>query len=327
MTKEWIKQLKENILNLESNLNLIQIYYKKYEKKISDIFVSEDDYKFYKITLTPIQIDIAAHNLFEPFPLVIFMSSTIDKKLFSKDLGLEDKSTEYLSYDSPIDPSRRKIYEYYTGLKVWKDSKDGEKRFDPSMKLIINRIEELMERHPDERGLILINSKLETEKIINDIDPELKKRLTYRDYEGEVLAKTASERKAIEKFNEELLQEHKDKANSVLISPSMWEGVDLKNDLGRFCIIAKSPFSPGTTKFALAKTQLRNEETEWKDTKDFFKLIQGFGRCTRGVKDYSTTYLIEKGCQDMLNSIKEYQNNHKDSKIKWFTDAIKPFSF
>lgn len=321
MTREWIKQLKENVLNLDSNLKRIQTFYNTHDERLSEIFVSEDHWKYKKITLTPVQVDIAAQNLFAPFRLVIFMSSTIDKKLFCEDLGMDEESTKYLSYDSPIDQFRRRIYEYYTKEEVWKND-----TFDSSMKLIIQRIEELMGKHPNQRGLILINSIDETNKIIADIHPELKKRLTYRNYQGEANAKTSSERKELEKFNEELLQEHKDKENSVLISPSMWEGVDLKNDLGRFCIIAKSPFAPGTGLLAKKKTKLREDKMDWKYTKDFFKLIQGFGRCTRGVKDHSNTFLIEPGCRDLLSRIKVYQNNHKDYKIKWFTDAIKPYN-
>ena len=321
MTREWIRQLKENVLNLDSNLKRIQTDYKTRDERLSEIFVSEDHWKYKKITLTPVQVDIAARSLFTPFPLVIFMSSTIDKKLFCEDLGISEESTKYLSYDSPIDQFRRRIYEYYTKEEVWKND-----TFDSSMKLIIQRIEELMEKHPNQRGLILINSIDETNKIIADIHPELKKRLTYRNYQGETNAKTSSERKELEKFNEELLQEHKDKENSVLISPSMWEGVDLKNDLGRFCIIAKSPFAPGTGLLAQKKKKLREDKMDWKYTKDFFKLIQGCGRCTRGVKDNSTTYLIEPGCRDLLSRIKEYQNNHKDYKINWFTDALKPYN-
>ena len=271
--------------------------------------------------MTPVQVDIAAQSLFAPFPLVIFMSSTIDKKLFCEDLGMPEESTKYLSYDSPIDQFRRRIYEYYTKIEVHKGD-----TFDSSMKLIVQRIEELMEKYPNKKGLILINSKDEIKKIIADIDPELKKRLTYRDYQGEADAKTSSERKELEKFNEELLQEHKEKENSVLISPSMWEGVNLKNDLGRFCIIAKSPFAPGSTALAKKKTKLRGDNKDWKETKDFFKLIQGFGRCTRGVKDHSTTFLIEPGCQKMLGWIKNYKNNHKDYKIGWFDDAIRQYN-
>ena len=103
----------------------------------------------------------------------------------------------------------------------------------------------------------------------------------------------------------------------------MWEGIDLKYDLGKFCIIAKSPFSPGDA-LVQAKKRLR-PKSKWKETKDFFKLIQGCGRCTRGTDDASVTYLLEKGCEEMIDQIEEYQKEHEDYNINWFTDAIREY--
>ena len=37
----------------------------------------------------------------------------------------------------------------------------------------------------------------------------------------------------------------------------MWEGIDLKKDLGRFCIIAKAPFAPGSGALVQAKRRLQ----------------------------------------------------------------------
>ena len=102
----------------------------------------------------------------------------------------------------------------------------------------------------------------------------------------------------------------------------MWEGIDLKHDLGRFCIIAKSPIGPGSGALVQAKKRLRPDD-RWKEAKDFFTLIQGCGRCTRATNDHSVTYLLEKGCEGLIEQIEEYQDKHKDYKIKWFTDAIR----
>ena len=173
-----------------------------------------------------------------------------------------------------------------------------------------------MKQHPEEKGLILVNSKKEHDDIIKGIlDYELKKRLTYVNYHP----KDTNE---VQKSNEETLEIHKRKENSVLISPSMWEGINLKKDLGRFCIIAKAPFAPGSGALVQAKKRLRPDD-RWKETKDFFTLIQGCGRCTRATDDHSTTYLLEKGCEDLIKQIEEYQDRHKDYNIKWFTDAIR----
>ena len=325
MTDEWINELKKNTSQLESNLNLIELYSKQNKKNLSEILVCENksyDKKSqpYAIKITPVEEGIAADILFETYPLVIFISSTIDKKLFCSELQIDEKDTEYLSYESKIDRSRRKIYKNYQGEPLYARIANQEPtpQYTHTIKKITERIEEIMKEHPDERGLILVNSGKEHEDIIRLIqDPELKKRLTYRNRQP----KDSNE---IQKSNEEILEEHKhpQKPNSVMISPSMWEGVDLKGDYGRFCIVAKAPYAPGRGALADAKKNLRPKQ---RDTEDFFKLIQGCGRCTRSTDDQSVTYLLDKGCDKLVERMYEYQNEHKDYNVKWFTDAISEY--
>jgi Rad3-related DNA helicase len=299
------------------------VYKKKNKRNLSEIVVCEDGLfsfgssKIPAIKITPVEVGIAADKLFETYPLVIFISSTIDKELFCSELKIDEKDIEYLSYESKIHWTKRKIYKNYQGEKLWPNQR-GKPEYTHTIGKITKRIEEIMKEHSDEKGLILVNSKKEQDEIINGIqDSELKKRLTHVNYER-------SERNEIQKSNEETLEKHKRKPNSVLISSSMWEGIDLKYDLGRFCIIAKSPFSPGSGALEQAKKRLW-PESKWKETKDFFKLIQGCGRCTRGTDDTSVTYLLEKGCEDMIDQIEEYQKEHEDYNINWFTDAIREY--
>ena len=321
MTDEWINELKKNTSQLESNLNLIQVYSKQNKQNISEILVCENkSYKGnpYAVKITPVEVGIAADMLFQTYPLVIFMSSTIDKKLFCRDLQIDEKDTEYLSYESKIDSSKRKIIKDYQGEKLWprKWNDAGDAAYRNTIEKIIKKTEEIMKQYPEQKGLILVNSKKEHEDIIKGIsDYESKKRLTYVNYHS-------NDSNEIQKSNEEILEKHKRKENSVLISPSMWEGIDLKHDLGRFCIIAKSPIGPGSGALVQAKKRLRPDD-RWKEAKDFFTLIQGCGRCTRATNDHSVTYLLEKGCEGLIEQIEEYQDKHKDYNIKWFTDSIK----
>ena len=321
MTDEWIIELTKNTSHLESNLNLIEVYSKENKQSISEILVCENESyneNAYAVKITPVEIGIAAKMLFQTYPLVIFMSSTIDKRLFCRDLQIPESDAEYLSYESKIDSSKRKIIKDYQGEKLWprKPNEPGDTKYRNTIGKIIERIKEIMKQYPEEKGLILVNSIKEHDDIIKGIlDYKTKKRLTYVNYHP----KDTNE---VQKSNEETLEIHKRKENSVLISPSMWEGIDLKEDLGRFCIIAKAPFTSGSGALAQAKKRLRPDD-RWKETKDFFTLIQGCGRCTRATDDHSTTYLLEKGCEDMIKQIEEYQDRHKDYNIKWFTDAIR----
>ena len=121
MTDEWIIELTKNTSNLESNLDLIEVYSKQNKQSISEILVCENEsYKgsSYAVKITPVEIGIAAKMLFQTYPLVVFMSSTIDKKLFCRDLQIDENDAEYLSYESKIDSSKRKIIKDYQGEKL-----------------------------------------------------------------------------------------------------------------------------------------------------------------------------------------------------------------
>ena len=77
MTDEWINELKKNTSQLESNLNLIQVYSKQNKQNISEILVCQNEsYKgnTYAVKITPVEVGIAADMLFQTYPLVIFMS-------------------------------------------------------------------------------------------------------------------------------------------------------------------------------------------------------------------------------------------------------------
>ena len=169
--------------------------------------------------------------------------------------------------------------------------------------------------HEKERGLILVNSYPDQEDILKNIqklEPELIKRLTFKDRNSST-------------SNEELIRKHKrdDKENSVLLSPGMWYGVDLKDDYGRFCIIATAPYIPNDS-FNQAKTRLYQNDM-WKKRSQFFKLIQGAGRCCRHQEDHSTTYVIDEGCEVMYSDIVQYLKDHPNENKEWYNDSVREF--
>ena len=85
-----------------------------------------------------------------------------------------------------------------------------------------------MEQHPNEKGIIHSHTyKIANYLKYNIKDKKLKKR---------ILTHTSENR-------DEVLKQHMNsKEPTVLISPSMTEGVDLKGDLSRFQILCKVPY-------------------------------------------------------------------------------------
>lgn len=95
-----------------------------------------------------------------------------------------------------------------------------------------------------------------------------------------------------ESFNrEEKLQEHIDsKEPTVLVSPSMTEGVDLRDDASRWQVIAKVPFlylGDEMTK----KRMDRNGS--WYDFVTARTIIQSLGRSIRNENDHAVSYILD----------------------------------
>ncbi len=77
---------------------------------------------------------------------------------------------------------------------------------------------------------------------------------------------------------------------TVLVSPSMCYGVDLKDELGRFQVIMKLPYIPWNDKRAQC---IRETDEKWYTLQMLSSLIQACGRTTRGEVDHSTTYIMD----------------------------------
>lgn len=91
--------------------------------------------------------------------------------------------------------------------------------------------------------------------------------------------------------NERMLQIHQEsKEPTVLVSPSMTHGVDLKGDLGEFQIVMKAPFLPLNDERVKRKFET---DKEWYTDAMLSTLVQMCGRCNRSQSDYSETYILD----------------------------------
>ena len=89
---------------------------------------------------------------------------------------------------------------------------------------------------------------------------------------------------------------HKAYEDSVIIGPTLVEGVDLPGDLLRFIIIAKVPYPNLKDKLVKAKMKLF---PKWYSSETANSIIQGVGRGNRFADDWCITYIID-GCFDNL---------------------------
>jgi len=112
---------------------------------------------------------------------------------------------------------------------------------------------------------------------------------------------------------EEILEKHlMSKQPTVLVSPSMTEGVDLYDNLGRFNIIVKVPFANLGDNWVKARKERSPNWYNWCAMKD---LVQAIGRTTRHENDYSESYILDGSFEMLFN---------RSSFLfpKWFADSI-----
>jgi Rad3-related DNA helicase len=79
-------------------------------------------------------------------------------------------------------------------------------------------------------------------------------------------------------------------APTVLCSPAMTEGLDLRDGLSRFQVIVKVPYPPFTDPYVAARRLL---DKSWYSWQTAMRLIQATGRSVRSETDFAETYIVD----------------------------------
>ncbi len=247
------------------------------------------------ISITPLDISKYAKQFFVT-PHQIFMSATISRDSFCQTMGIPNDEVAFVDAPySPFDLDHRSIEISDVGRLNYKTTPDTEKRlFDAINSIMTNK-------HPNDRGLILTSSKKWCETILDGMTPQNRSRVR-------ICHATNPDGKT----QDEVLREHGKTPNSVLLSSSLWEGVDLKDDLSRFQIVAKIPYP----NFAEKRTRLMKERYPlWYPAQTLTKMLQGFGRSIRNEKDWAKTYVLD-------SSINRLVSNYRDLIPKAYHDSL-----
>ncbi len=218
---------------------------------------------------------------------VIFMSGTIlNKNFFKNYMGLK-QDVAYMSLDSPFEVKNRLVYNLDIGKLSYREKHDTYKDLPQVINTILNK-------HKNEKGIIHTNSYEISNIIMHSIDND---RLIFHDIDD----------------REDKLQEHYESTNaSVIVSPSMTNGIDLKDDLSRFQIIVKVPFP----NLASPKVKKRLKTMpDWYQWKSVAEILQSYGRSIRSENDYAKTYILDSCFDNMLKM-------NKNLFPKYFLDAI-----
>jgi Rad3-related DNA helicase len=93
------------------------------------------------------------------------------------------------------------------------------------------------------------------------------------------------------------------KQPALLISPSITEGLDLVEDLARFCIFVKMPY--GQLGDAWIKRRM-DINSMWYSLRALTAVMQGCGRIVRNQNDYGDTYIFDESWGYLYNITSKY---------------------
>lgn len=263
------------------------------ENKESWLIEPEND----GLSISPINIG----NLFKSFmdkwakEKVIFMSATIlDIAGYCEELNLPRDQTAVIKIESTFDPKKSPILYNPVGYMNYRN-------IEKTIPKIKNEVENILSLHPNEKGVIHTSNYRIAEAIC-----EIKN--------NRLMMKNENEN------NEDLVQRHiLSPEPTVLVSPSLISGTDLKDELSRFQIIVKLPFLSIANKRVQKKMA---QNSIWYTVEMFKSLLQACGRSTRSDDDWSKTYVLDSSFYKWVYKYRKLLPKYFHKRIIWKKDDL-----
>jgi Rad3-related DNA helicase len=276
---------------IRRRLIIVQDMLKLYPDNFIVDAVTDKRNKNTTVKLLPLNISPFLRPVFDRVRYRIFMSATIDYPMLKRELGLEDADTILIDLPSPFPVENRKVM-LMNAYTLNKENMHNER----TLMQVSSVIDSLMNKHQNEKGLILTTSYELAGNIFRYSNNKHRLLLT-----KDISAK-------------EVLDKHARTNASVLLTPTMWEGVDLRDDLCRFIIIAKTPYPSLADKRTKVKAK---RDKEWYYSVTLMRLIQGCGRGVRHEKDYCITYILDSNATWLIKGKVKV-----NAVPRWFKDAL-----
>jgi ATP-dependent DNA helicase DinG len=246
-----------------------------------------------KIILTPLDVSSYFNDILSMGTVSLFMSATIlSKDYLCKIAGLKSDQVTFIRVQQSDFPIKNRPI--YLMNIAWLNART----IGQSLPTIANAVNNIMSMHRNEKGIIHTTSYSQLQFIKDNISKENAIRLI----------------ETGPKFDRnEILQKHSQGTKpTVLISPSLYLGVDLKDYLSRFQIIVKVPYPDLTDRKISA---MKQRDPKWYTWNTLLRLVQAYGRSVRSKDDFANTYVLDSSISYLLKDAHEILP-------KWFSDAI-----
>ena len=255
--KDYLKTLLCNIQNLLG----------EYQQGYPCVVIQNDK----NISFKPIFGKNLAKQYLIPFSdITLSMSATVlSKEQYCRDMGFDKNETMFIKLPSLFPKKNHPVHSLCVGSMSYKNKNETKPK-------LLKVVERILNKHKNERGIIhTVNYEI-AEYILTNIDNKFRDRL--------IMPKGKTRETEIEYF----MTSSKD--NLVLISPSLQEGIDLKNDLSRFTIICKVPYASLADPWVKKRMDL---SPKWYSDYTCMSLIQMTGRSVRTETDFAVSYILD----------------------------------
>lgn len=254
---------------MRSHLSKLSHFLEKYNSETWLYeFEDHDGLKGKRFYFKPIDVSSYSESLlFRLGTKVLLMSATIlDHDAFRESIGIPKEESACIRVSSPFPTENRPIIYAPVGHM-------SKKHLDQTLPVLIEAVKSILTEHKNEKGIIHTHSYYIANKIKRSIND---RRLLIHESHN----------------RDEVLEKHKrSKKPTVLLSPSMTEGVDLKGEISRFQIICKVPYPFLGDKLVRKRM---NRWDWWYPLQTAKTIVQSVGRSVRSNKDHAITYILDE---------------------------------
>jgi ATP-dependent DNA helicase DinG len=259
----------------------IENYAKRLKFLISlDIF---DDKKFYiddkhvEVEIKPLDFRMLKQHIFDPFEKILLLTATLPAN-FKQIFGITDEESEVIDIPSVFDKKNRPAI-FAKDLPTL----NYKTQFTKSSEQI-KIIEDILLAHKNDKGIIHCANYKFFEQIRNIFKSN--DRFIW-------IQQDASKEKMIDLHINS-------KKPTVLVSPALMEGLDLKDDLARFQVLLKIPY-PTLDDYTKKMDEIF---PGWYQNLTITNIVQAYGRAVRSEIDYANYYILDGAFNIILSKYK-----------------------
>jgi ATP-dependent DNA helicase DinG len=249
------------------------------------------------LELVPLTVTAMARELLRDVADFVVLSSAYlgHRSALAECLGLDEAAVRVFASDSPFPLEQRRIDYRPVGAL----SKATLARLEPAL---FAEVASILDAHPREKGLIHAPSYAVGRRLVADLAaraPVQARRLIWVE---------SSEAKA------RAVELHRaSPAPTVLVSPSLREGVDLPDDFLRFQVVTKMPYPDLGDPWTAAR---QARDPRWYALETAKALVQAYGRSCRHADDYGVTYILD-------GQFERFLAHYRTLLPPWFLDAAR----